>query len=272
MPTNTLWDIERDPNWEALVGRPAGGRPGSGGFSDPDFLGRITDARKRNVVPKAHPEGLTDYYDDSWKILSEGLGAGRGVDQILGDVLKGFKGKPGNLEDFLKQASPFLGAGAAGQIKGTAGFKHLDDPANWDMGALASFQPAAGAMARGSAQGLQAGTNQLAAAGLGRSGARASLRQQAAQNLAGQQGDLWSRVFQQSQQNRMQSALNNIDAHRTVAQIALGMAPTPRTTEQGQGGGGDWLSGLLGAAGAFGGLAGGIGSLVGALGGGGSRR
>ncbi len=252
-----------DPSWDPnQIQQP---RTTPDGY-DPFGVGEIRRQQasgKPPTVKKANPGGMAEFYDDSWKILSEGLRGGRSLDQVLGEVLAGFKGNPGDLEDWLEQARPFMGAAAAGQLKGTEGFKFMQDPGNWDLGAMGSYAPAAGKMAQGAAQGLRSGQNMLAASGLGRSSARAGMRQRSAQALAGQQGDLWSRVNQQAQQNRMQSAMNAMDAHRTVAQLALGMSPNPRT-EMGQGGGGDWLSGMGAGAGIGGAIGGPVGAGIGA--------
>src|SRR5204863_6162438 len=92
-------------------------------------------ASQRNApgatVPKALSGGMSNYYDDSWGILNQGLQSGQNIDDILGNVLKGFKGKPGDLEDFMGQIGPFMGAAAAGQIRRSKGFQYQDDPANW---------------------------------------------------------------------------------------------------------------------------------------------
>lgn len=244
-----------------LVGGPLGGYVGN--KIDQRKFAREQDAARMQdpnaVVNKSIPGGLAHYYDDSWGILQNSLQNGQGIDQTLQNILGGFKGKPGDLEDFLSQARPFLGAAAGNQLRGTDAFKQLNDTSKWDLGATASYAPAAATMGKQAAVGLQQSQNNLAASGLGRSAARSALATQAQLGLGAQQGNLWSQTYQKAQQNRMASAQNALDAHRQVAQIAMGLAPTPREPMQGQG---NWLQQLGQGASIFGQIGQGIGGLA----------
>lgn len=222
-------------------------------------------------VFKSFPGGMANFYDDSWGPLLQSLQGGQDASATLTNLLQQFKGKPGDLTDFLEQASPFIMASQANALKQTGAFKHLQDESKWDLGAMAGYGTAAGQLGRGTQQAVQGASQGLAQAGLGRSSARASMTGALRQQGSAAQADLWSRTHQQSQMNRQNSALNAMDAHRTLAQLAMGMQPTPRVIEQGGGSGMGWM-GALGAAGSlFGGLGGAIGGIASLFGGGGKK-
>lgn len=251
-----------------VIGGVVGGPTGA-------FLGGMFGKKKGmrqkvGQVPKQYPGGMANYYDDSWARLLAGMQSGRGASGTLTDILQNFKGSPGDLEDFMQRAGPFLGAGQAASMERGPAFQYMQDPKNWDLGAMSAFGPAAGMIGRGAQQASQTGAQQLAASGLGRGAARASMQQMAQQGASGQQADLWQRLYQQAQQNRMSSASNALEAHRMVAQVALGQVPTPRMMDSSGGGGMSGLGIAAGiAGGAAGGLAGGpLGAALGALAGG----
>lgn len=247
---------------KALAGLVVGGPTGAviGGVQKGKGL-RSTDG----TVPKAVPQGLGGYYDDSWGQLLGGMQEGQGTDELLQRVLANFKGKPGNLEDFLRQAGPFLGAAGVSKLGASPGLAYMADQKNWDLGAMGGYGAAAGQIGQGARRSIDAGNQQLAAAGLGRSSARGSQTGALQQQAYGQQAGLWADTYQRAQQNRMQSATNLFDAHRTLAQLAMGQVPTPRMVDSGGGGGG--LAGSLGAlatgVGAGAAIGGPIGGLVG---------
>jgi len=232
--------------WGAILGSVIGGSSGGGPQPTP-------------TVRKARPEGMANYYDDSWKILLEGSQQDRSIEDSLQAILQGFKGDPKHLEQFLRQAVPFLAASEVGRLRKTEGFKHMQDQSNWDLGAMAGYGQAAANMGRQTEHGVQKGMNQLGAAGLGRSSMRGALQQQALGNLGAQQGNLWSQTYQQAQRNRMSSATNAMDAHRMISQLALGQKITPRMQQPQD----DGLASAAGIAGGIGGLLQGAGALFG---------
>jgi hypothetical protein len=233
-------------------------------------LGGLAFGRKRNKGGPAGGLTGSTQYADSWGQLNQGIQSGQDPTANLMQILNGFKGRPGDLEGFMQQAMPFLQASAAQQIKGGAGYKFAEDPNNWDGGAMAGYGTAAGAIGTGAARATQQNAQGLASMGLGRSGARAMGGAVIQQNAAAQQGDLWSRTYQQAQQNRMNSALQSIDTNRSLAMMALGGAATPRISDGGGGRGGGMMGIGAGAAGgAAAGAAGGpVGAGIGALAGG----
>lgn len=207
-------------------------------------------------VRKRVPGGMASFYDDSWGNILQSIKGGATTEQTLQSLLAGFKGNPGDLEDLMRQAGPFIASAEAGRMRNSDAMKYLGDQGNWDQGAMAGYGAAAGQIGQQGARQTQQGQNRLAAMGLGRGSARSALAQQGMQNSAAAQGNLWSQTYQQAQQNRWNSAMGLMDAHRMISQMALGQQITPR--EQGEGG----MSGLQ--AGAM--AAGGIGSLLGGLG------
>jgi hypothetical protein len=215
------------------------------------------NAPQTGVVPKARPGGMTSYYNDSWKQLQDTMSGGGGYEDAISKILANFQGKPSDLENFMRQAQPFMGAIEAGNMRNSAAYKQINDPNNWDMGAEGAYGPAAGQMARSSQRGVQTARAGLAAQGLGRGAGGAAIASGAANQLGEQQSNLWATLHQQAQQNRMQSAGNALDAHRMIAQMALGQQITPRV-EQGN----STLQQAMMLAQGVGGIAGGVGSLA----------
>lgn len=225
----------------------------------------------KNRVRKKREHGMTGYYDDSWGTLLDSLTRGDSTGDALTNILRNFKGDPAALEQFLGLATPFLAGSEANSLMNSKGYKYLQDEKNWDMGAMGGYGTAAGMIGQQGRAGMKAGANQLAASGLGRSGAQAALAQQGMMGIGNQQAGLWNQVHQQSMQNRMNSASSAFDAQRQIAQMALGQQITART-DTGGGGGGSSVTGALGsmASGAAGGAAigGPIGGVIGAAAGG----
>lgn len=219
--------------------------------------GMTANSAAGGTVNKALPGGMSNFYDDSWKLLAQNPGAN--PEDALNNILANFKGKPGDLENFLREAQPFLGAGAATALRKSPAMGFLEDQNNWDLGATAGYGAGAAQIARSGGAATRAAQQRLSSMGLGRSSAKAAIQQQGMANVGAQQGDLWANTFQQAQQNRWQSAMGLIDTHRMISQMALGQQITPR--ESGSGGGN--LQSGLAAAGGIGQLLAGIGGLAG---------
>jgi hypothetical protein len=221
-----------------------------------------------NTVGKRHPGGMAQFYDDSYLRLLEGLRRGEGPTEQLRGMLERFQGSPGDLEDYLKRAAPFI----AGGLGGTEPFGYLQDFRNVEN-PLQAYGRGAGMIGQGAAQGLAGAQNQLARAGLGRSAAMSGLASRAASGASAQQASLYTDLYQATQARQAANAQRAFDLHRQVAQMALGQSMTPRV--EGGGGGPSQLSstiggGLSGAGAGFaiGGPPGAvIGGLLGGLGG-----
>lgn len=204
---------------------------------------------------------MADYYDDSWLRILEGLQGGADSGAIYRDILQNFKGRPGDLEKFMQQAAPFLAQG----LRGGPGYQYMQDPANWDLGAMGAYGQAAGQLGQAGRQASTLGQTALSQMGLGQSTARAALAQRAQMQTGAQQAGLFSDLFQRAQQNKMMGAQRAFDINRDIAQLALGQTPTPRL--EGGSGPSGWAAGLGGALSGAGALAplGPLGAVAGGL-------
>jgi hypothetical protein len=214
------------------------------------------------TVRKEFPQGMAQFYDDSYLRLLEGLRAGEGPSQQLQGILERFKGKPGNLEDFMGRAGPFI----AGSLGGTQPFNYLQNFQGIEN-PMQAYGRGAGMIGQGAAQGLQGAQNRLGRAGLGRSAAMSGLASRAASGASAQQANLYTDLYQATQQKQAANAQRAFDLHRQIAQMALGQNMTPRV--DGGGGGpsqvGGAISGALGGAGAGFGIGGPVGGVIGGL-------
>lgn len=256
---------DRSARNDLIGGMGVPGAVAAGAMDSRDARAQAEAARRMasqngGTVGKAMPGGMASYYDDSWGNVLGSIQGGNTTEQTLQNLLAGFKGKPGDLENFMRQAGPFIASAEAGRLRNSDAMKYLGDQGNWDQGAMAGYGAAAGQIGQQGARQTQQGQNRLAAMGLGRGSARSALAQQGMQNSAAAQGNLWSQTYQQAQQNRWNSAMGLMDAHRMISQMALGQQITPR--EQGEGGMSGLQAGAM-AAGGIGSLLGGIGSLFG---------
>src|SRR5687768_6563926 len=68
-------------------------------------------------VFKQHPGGMANFYDDSWGSLLGSLEGGADASETLTKLLRDFQGKPGDLEDWMQQAAPFIQASQANALK-----------------------------------------------------------------------------------------------------------------------------------------------------------
>jgi hypothetical protein len=209
----------------------------------------ITDFIQNSGTPTAPGQpgsgpSLAEKYPDTWRTIAEQLQGGRGPANLWTNILGNFRGGQ-DMTDFLNWAAPFM----AGSIFNTEGYKYQADPANWDQ-SMQAYGAGAGQIGQAGTQALSQGSNQLARMGLGRSGAMASLAGQTALQTGVGQGNLYTNLYQQGVQNRLNAARGAIDADRSIASLALGLTPQ-RAPKQDH-------SALAGA----------IGSAVGTIGGG----
>ena len=162
-------------------------------------------------------------------ILQQFEQGGSSADAVQ-SLLTNFKGSQEDLADLMETIGPMLGGLESRRLEQSPGLDYMSNQANWDMGAMGGYGAAAGAMGRGTRQSIQQAQQGLAAQGLGRGSGQnaitAMLRQQGTAN----QGGLQSQLQQQASRNRMSSANTLFDAHRTIAQLALGQQITPRIT------------------------------------------
>lgn len=146
------------------------------------------------------------------------------------DLLTNFKGTREELADFMEVMGPMLGTLEARRLEQSPGLQHLSDQKNWDLGAMGSYGAAAGQMGQGTRMAMTQARQGMAAAGLGRGTGQAAIQSMLQQQNSASQAGLRSQLQQQSARNRMNSANTLFDAHRTIAQLALGQQITPRIT------------------------------------------
>lgn len=216
-----------------------------------DQLRRQPEGDKgQGTVDKRFPEGMAQFFDDSWLPLLQQLQGGAGPASLFPALLQNFKGDEDDLQRWQRIAAPFM---AASLFRSPA-YQKLSNFEGLDR-TMQSFGAGAGQIGAGAQQGIQQGQNQLARAGLGRSGAMAGMAQQGVQQAGAQQGNLWTQLFQQAQQNRINNAATAFDMDNNITRLALGMQPAPRMKQDD---GGLWgqIAGSLGS---------GIGGLIGSL-------
>lgn len=201
---------------------------------------------------------LSEKYPDTWRTIAEQLQGGRGPANLWTNILGNFRGGQ-DMTDFLNWAAPFM----AGSLFNTEGYKYQANPANWDA-SMQAYGMGAGQIGQAGTQALSQGSNQLARMGLGRSGAMASLASQTALQTGIGQGNLFTGLYQQGVQNRLNAARSAIDADRAIASLALGLTPqrTPKPDKSGIAGAIGSALGTLGGS-LLGGIGGGIGGVIG---------
>lgn len=185
----------------------------------------------------------------------------------LQDLLANFKGSREELADFMEVIGPMMGSLESRRLEQSEGLEFLSNQNNWDMGAMGGYGAAAGQMGQGTRQAMQQARQGMAAQGLGRGSGQAAIQSMLQQQNASSQAGLRSQLQQQSARNRMNSANTLFDAHRTIAQLALGQQITPRITspqDAGGGGMGGWAGGAAAGASIGAGVGGPWGALVGA--------
>lgn len=191
------------------------------------------------------------------QMLADSYAQGGSGNDYIANLLQNFKGDWGELQKFLEVAGPMIdkreGQFQADKLSASKGMKFMENEANWDMGALSAYGPQAGAIGEGVRRSTAAGEQRLATAGLGRSSMRAALKQNVMQQGVTAQSNAFAAAQQRAAQNRMMSASSLLDAHRMVAQVAMGQSVTPRT-QLGEGDSGP-SAGAGAAAGAAGGIA-----------------
>jgi len=229
-----------------------------------------------NIAGREFEQGTAGYYQDTFGTALAGMQEGQSINQIMQNILQRYGGKPEHLKDWIEHLSPFLQQYQTERqieaLRGSEGFQHIQDSRNWDLGAMTGYGVGAGAIQRGAAQATRVGQQRLAASGLGRSAALASMQQMNQNQANSSQAGLWANMYGQAQRNRMASAGNALDAHRLLAQMALGQTPNPRmfgggATPDGGGGPNPTTSTLTGAAqgASAGSSAGPWGALIGGL-------
>ena len=228
-----------------------------------DYLSVFGLGKKKKSPPDYLWRDRTGGYDAILKQFESGDAS---TADAVQELLTNFKGTREELADFMEVMGPMLGTLEARRLEQSPGLQHLSDEKNWDLGAMGSYGAAAGQMGQGTRMAMTQARQGMAAAGLGRGTGQAAIQSMLQQQNSMSQAGLRSQLQQQSARNRMNSANTLFDAHRTIAQLALGQQITPRITspQDSSGGASGWAGGAAAGAGIGAGVGGPWGALIGA--------
>lgn len=190
-----------------------------------DYLSVFGLGKKKRAPRDYLWRDQTGGYDAILRQFEQGDGS---TADAIQELLTNFKGTREELADFMEVVGPMLGTLESRRLEQSPGLQHLSDQRNWDMGAMGGYGAAAGQMAQGTRQAMQQARQGMSAAGLGRGTGQAAIQSMLQQQNSASQAGLRSQLQQQSARNRMNSANTLLDAHRTIAQLALGQQITPR--------------------------------------------
>lgn len=182
----------------------------------------------QGTVGKAHPEGMAEYYDDSWLQALQHLQQGGGIEDFMPRLLAGFKGKPKHLRRFLHQARPFI---AASMFKHPS-FREVTDVKGRTSQSLAramqGYGVGAGQISAEAERGRRLGEQRLGRMGLGRGASRAALAGRAAQRSGEARSRLFTDLYQGHLERSDLYAQQALDSTRAITQMMLGVFPTER--------------------------------------------
>lgn len=213
----------------------------------------------KGKLDKPKSTASRDASGQAWENLLQRMGTSQGKEGVGGSlesILQAFKDNPKHLKSFMETAAPFL----ASSLEGTKAFQDVQSGAAGNI--MGAYGGAAGQIGTAAQQGLSAAQGSLGRSGLARSGAMASLSQQAIGGAGAQQANLYSNLYQTQLARRADLAQRGLDAHRNVASLALGMNPQVRQPAPGGAGWGQIAGTALGAA-AGGSMGGPGGAMVG---------
>lgn len=199
--------------------------------------GRRKRKRKHQYHDIAQAGGIANYAPE-YGAARDAIGnQTEGPGSFYGNLLGNFMGRPEDMEIALQRTKPFVAA----SLGNTKAFRDLQNyeargqalPQTSDY--MQAYGSQASQMAGAAGRAGAASRGSLARSGLGNSSAMAALAGQQQQALAGQQGDMFTRMYQASLAQRTQNAQMQqqwmgqaFDAHRDIASMALGSAPVPR--------------------------------------------
>jgi len=163
-----------------------------------------------------------------YESLLQSMEGGASSADAIQDLLANFKGTPEAFADFMEIAGPLMGGLESRRLEGSEGLAFMSDQDNWDMGAMSAYGSGAAQIGQGTSRAIRGSQQAMAAQGLGRGSARSAASSMLEQQGMGQQADLRAQMEGQASRNRMASAGQLFDAHRTIAQMALGQQITPR--------------------------------------------
>lgn len=162
-------------------------------------------------------------------VLQQFEQGGSSADAIQ-SLLSNFKGTREELADFMEVIGPMMGGLESRRLEQSPGLSYLSDQRNWDLGAMGAYGAGAAQIGQGTQMAARQAQQQLAASGLGRGSGSSAITAMLKQQGAAQQAGLGAQLRQQAAANKWNSANTLFDAHRTIAQLALGQQITPRIT------------------------------------------
>jgi hypothetical protein len=177
---------------------------------------------------KAPAEYLWQNQNGGYNDLLNAYEGGASATDAIQDLLTNFKGSPESLNDFLESAGQLFGGLEAKRFGQSEAYQYTQDSSNWDLGAMGAYGAQAGNIGRNTDRAVRQSKAGLATAGLGRSSANGAVESMLRMEGSGQQAGLFANAQQQAAQNRMSSAGNAMEAHRMLAQMALGQGIQPR--------------------------------------------
>ncbi|HLT03059.1 MAG TPA: hypothetical protein VK001_12810 [Geminicoccaceae bacterium] len=196
------------------------------------------------TAPPPDTPPITDRFDDAYGRLLEALRQGQTGNELLQNLLGGFRGSIKDLKSFME--TPAFRAALAYSTKALPEYQklvNLEDPTkqilNVGLGQISSAGARAVSQQLGALQQMGMGRN-AGLVGAAQLGGRLETAARAAQFTAG--------VNQQAYQNESQRLQTLIGLEQAMQQIALGFSPQPRQKNDGPGTG-DWLKLGLEAAG-----------------------
>lgn len=197
------------------------------------------------TVGKGQPQGLANFFDDSYGPLLQGLAGvqGQGPAAQLKGILSNFQGGQDDLRGFLQDSAPFIAA----SLGGTQAYGDVQNYRNY-ANRLAALGPASGQLGRQAQAATTRSQQQLAQSGLGRSSANAVIANQNAAAAANQRAGLFSDLYQRQQTDQFNFANQALDAERAIATLALGHNPIPKTSNSSSEGLGQLIGSGLGSA------------------------
>lgn len=200
-------------------------------YNNPPITGNSQSLLNTQTAEEVLPRPQMGFGDarNTYRYMLENLRTGRGAEEWFPGMLETFRGSEEHLADLMRRTAPMF----ASTLYSSEPYQQLQNWQQWDK-SMQAYGTGAGMIARGAQQAGQEQQNQLGRAGLARSGASAAIAQQAQQTAATQQSDLWTRLYQAQAANRARYAAQAYDVQRNVAQLALGMTPSPRISGQEQ--------------------------------------
>lgn len=192
-----------------------------------------------NATKKAG--GYARYDPNMMRVLEQIDPNTGGPAAYMGNLLNTHQASWNEMQEALKRNAAFVPS----TLTTTQGYQDLNNyqerlgqlPQESDV--MAAYGSQAGSAAAAAGKGYARSKGMMQRAGLGNSAAMAALANQHSQGLAGQQSDLYSKMYQAAMSQRMTNAQMQqqwagqaYDTNRDIAQMTLGAMPAARVPAQ----------------------------------------